>query len=227
MSQTPDEREALDAVLADFRTEIHTSFPARVTAYDAVKQTVDVLPGIQREYPTADGSLATEAIGELRSIPVQWPRAGSFAITFPIAVGDWVEIQCAEQSLLVWRLKGDPGSPPGISDPHGLNGCCAKPGWYPDKEKLSNVDPSFFVIRTENNSVRIVMSGSQVVLGDTSGAQFVALANKVATELSALKTAISGAATVANDGGAAFKSNLLAALSSWPASTAASMVKAK
>lgn len=38
-------------------------------------------------------------------------------------------------------------------------------------------------------------------------------------DLTTLKSAISGAAVVAGDGGAAFKANLIAALSSWPVGT--------
>lgn len=38
-------------------------------------------------------------------------------------------------------------------------------------------------------------------------------------DLTTLKSAIQGAAVVANDGGAAFKANLLAALASWPTGT--------
>jgi hypothetical protein len=191
MNRNPSEREALDAVLEDFRTEIHTSFPARVLAYDAAKQTVDVRPGIQREYPSDDPRvpLKTEPLPDLMAIPVQWPRAGGFAITFPIQVGDWVEVQCAEQSLLVWRQKGDVGSPPGVSCPHGLNGACAKPGWYPDKQKLSSVDTSNMVIRSEDNGVRIVIAGNMVTIGDTTGAQFLALANKVDQALTKIQTA--------------------------------------
>lgn len=59
--------------------------------------------------------------------------------------------------------------------------------------------------------------GSQLTeLKIGSGSEAVALASKVATELNQLKSAIQGAATVPNDGGAAFKTNIIAALSGWP-----------
>lgn len=58
------------------------------------------------------------------------------------------------------------------------------------------------------------------------GADFVALAGLVSSQLSTLKSAISGAAVIANDGGAAFKTNIMGALASWPGSVAASKVKA-
>lgn len=55
----------------------------------------------------------------------------------------------------------------------------------------------------------------------------VALANLVIDQLSALKSAINGAAVGSSDGGAAFKSALLSALSSWPQSVSAAKTKAE
>lgn len=57
------------------------------------------------------------------------------------------------------------------------------------------------------------------------GADYVALASKVEAQLTALKGAINGAAVAPADGGALFKANLMAALSSWPGSTASTSVK--
>jgi hypothetical protein len=65
-----------------------------------------------------------------------------------------------------------------------------------------------------------------VVLKLAGGADFVALAALVATQLTSLKAAINGAAVSAGDGGATFKTNIMAALASWPGSVAASKVKA-
>jgi hypothetical protein len=58
------------------------------------------------------------------------------------------------------------------------------------------------------------------------GADFVALAAKVATELNVLKSAITSAVIVPLDGGASLKSSILTALTTWPGSVAASKVKA-
>jgi hypothetical protein len=63
-------------------------------------------------------------------------------------------------------------------------------------------------------------------LGAETGADFVALASLVEAQFNALKTAISTAVIVPGDGGASLKATLLAALSAWPASTAATKVKA-
>ncbi len=55
--------------------------------------------------------------------------------------------------------------------------------------------------------------GGEVLVGDSP----VALATKA--DLDNLKTAISAAAVVAQDGGAALKANIIAALATWPAGT--------
>lgn len=65
-----------------------------------------------------------------------------------------------------------------------------------------------------------------ILLKLAGGDDFVALAAKVATQLSTLKSALTSAIVVPLDGGASFKATLLAALASWPASVAASKVKA-
>ncbi len=187
-----NERDAIDGVLRDFRRTLHTSFPARVLAYDAVDQTVDVRPAIQREAPTDDVETPVmyEVLPDLFAVPVQWPRAGGGALTFPIAVGDWVEVACAEQSLLAWREQGGTGKTPGLNDPHGLNGAIAKPGWYPDTEKLTGVSTTDVVLRAP--------TGGSVVLGSQTSAQFVALANLVDARMSAIVTKINANVAIYN-----------------------------
>jgi len=71
-----------------------------------------------------------------------------------------------------------------------------------------------------------IIDADEIKLGKDA-ANEVALHNLVESELASLKSAISGAAVVANDGGAALQTNIIGALSSWPGSTAASKVKAE
>lgn len=78
-----------------------------------------------------------------------------------------------------------------------------------------------------HRSDRSTLTAPEIRLGSDAATELVALASLVEAQLSALKTAISSAAVVSGDGGAAFKANLIAALSAWPATTAASKVKAE
>lgn len=67
-----------------------------------------------------------------------------------------------------------------------------------------------------NSAVIVLIKGSTVEIR-TAGGAAAALATKA--DLTALHSAISGAAVVPNDGGAAFKANILAALGAWPTGT--------
>jgi len=62
------------------------------------------------------------------------------------------------------------------------------------------------------------LDGAVTVVG---GSQAVALGQKVSDALTTLKNAISSAATVPQDGGAAFKAAIVGALAAWPPSVAA------
>lgn len=182
---TPTQREALERVLKAGRRSLHTAFPARVVVYDADAQTVDVEPQLMRELEGEEGALDFERLPILHDVPIQWARAGGFVVTFPIAVGDFVEIVCAEQSTLAWRETGEV-SGPGVSQPHGLNGAIARPGWYPDTKKLSGVSTTDLVLGKEDGSATIkVKPDGSVTLAADAGALAVALAPLVEAAIAA------------------------------------------
>lgn len=60
-----------------------------------------------------------------------------------------------------------------------------------------------------------------------SGAQYLSRDDKVQQQLNAIKSAISGATVVANDGGASLKSTILSSLSNFPGDTACETIKAR
>lgn len=66
-----------------------------------------------------------------------------------------------------------------------------------------------------------------IVARAAQAVEFVALANLVDAQLDALKQAIVGWTPVASDGGAALKTALTTLFTTWPASVAASKVKAR
>lgn len=219
---TPTQREALDAVLRGGRRSLHTSFPAKVLAYDLAAQTVDVEPQLMRELQDDEGTIEYEKLPVLYDVPVQFQRAGKAYFGLPIAVGDYMEITCAEQSTLVWRNVGEV-SEPGLTCPHGLNGCIAKPGWYPDNKRLTNVSATDVVIGFEDSdaTIRIKPDGA-IVLGGEAGALAVALAPLVEK---AIQAAITGHTHTGVTTGAGVSGN--GALAGDVLSMAAQQVKAR
>jgi hypothetical protein len=226
MSASPSPRQAFDRVLANVRSTLHTAFPAQVLAYDVAAQTVDLRPAIEREVPTDDPRTPWDLLPlpDLYGVQLMWPRGGSYAWTFPLKPGDWVLVLCAEQSTMLWRSRGEAPSPPGILDAHGLNGCVALPGWFPDKDRLANVSTTDLVIGAEDGSatIRIKPDGTVVLSEDAVALALAPLVEK------AIEAAIKGHThTVSTTGTAAAQSGTTAVgvLGGTVLSTAASKVK--
>jgi hypothetical protein len=183
----------IDRVLSDMRAELHTAFPARVLAYDADAQTVDVRPALLREVPNDEPSepWGFEQLPDLLNVPFMALRTSKYGVLLPVEPGDWVLVLCAEQSTMLWRSRGDAPAHPGLNDPHGLNGCVAIPGWFPDAEKLESISTTDLVIGKLDGSasVRIQADGT-IVLGTVDGAHPIARADKVEAELKAIKATL-------------------------------------
>jgi hypothetical protein len=168
--------EAVTALIADAMTSVHTAFPAKVTAYDAAKQTVEVQPQIRRWLLEDDGTLVHEDLPVLVGIPVAFPRGGGFHMSFPLAAGDFVLVICSDHPTVAWRTSGDVSNA-GIAERHGLNGCFALPCGYPDTEALSPAPSgSDLVLSSDNGSTVLSMdasgnvniTGTLTVTGDIS-----------------------------------------------------------
>lgn len=243
----PDEADVLQSWLEQHSSEIRTAMPGRIVRYDATKQVADVQPLVRLPVPQPDGSVVQEDQPVVPSVPVIFPRSTAYSLTLPLTEGDTVLLVCCESAIGSWRVGSGAVSDPGDERRHHLSNAVALPGLYRAAQALTHAAPNggpAMVLGHDTTGCRValgadgsctitrgttvvveVTASGEVRLG-TGAAQFVALSNLVNTQLSALKTAISGAAVLAGDGGATFKTNLLAALSTWPGSTAAGSVKA-
>jgi hypothetical protein len=251
----PTDEDIADAREERLRLDMETAFPARVQSYDPDLQVADLVPLVRRQVPQPDGSHTTEALPVLPSVPVCFPRVGVWFLSFPIAPGDTGLVVVCSGDIGPWRIGGGDVTDPGDLRRHHLSHAVFLPaGLVPRSRALtqtgaagtSGSTTTGLVLGSDNASgprlllradgavevetngataLRVETNGT-VHLGAATGAAFVALASSVTTQLAALKSAISGAAVVPNDGGAAFKTNLIAALSSWPGDVAATKTKA-
>lgn len=156
---------------------IHTAIPGRVESYDAGTQTASIVPMVIPTVPGADedDGEAAAPLPKLLSVPVIFPRAGDFAITFPVRKGDTVLLIFAERDIGRWRATGEREQPI-VSTPHGISGAVAIPGLYPSGEALSGVhEDALFLGQPGGFGVRITDERAEVG-GDSDAA---ALASKV------------------------------------------------
>ena len=114
---------AIENQLAD----VYTSIPGVIETYDPEKMLCAVRPTIKQIIDDTEGKKQTEALPLLQAVPVEFPGAGDFAITFPIEKGDTGRIVFCLNNIGEWLKKG------GIVDPgdrrlHGLSGAVFVPG---------------------------------------------------------------------------------------------------
>lgn len=188
----------------------------RVLSYDAARQSCSVQP-IPRH---PDGRL----LPRVDNVPVVFPTAGFAAITLPVAVGDTVLLLAADWAIDQWLTSGSEASP-ADKRTHDLNDFIAVPGLTHYGAPRQNAADDKLRVTVDGAVVVEVGADGIVHLGGNVATQALAIAASVSTALDSLKSAISGAAVVTGDGGAAFKSAIVASLAAWPPSVATTKVK--
>jgi len=252
----PDLLDLLDATRDRTAQTIRGPMPGRVERYDAATQTADVLPLLRSPVTQPDGSVVFEDAPVVPAVRVLWPRVGAWALTAALVPGDTVLLLPLEGSPGAWLVGDGGVADPEDLRRHHLGSCVALPGLYVSSRALARAahatgpegaladTDGAVVLGSDGDAARITLRPSGVVeiaqgsavvakidadgtvhLGGAAGS-LVALASLVNTQLTALKSAINDAAVVPNDGGAALKANIMAALASWPSSVAATKVSA-
>lgn len=216
--------EVVRAGIEAAKADLHTCLPAIITAWDPATQLADVKPVVRQHYLDEDMTLQSEQMPVIPSVPVVFPRTQSFAITFPVAVGDRCLLIFSESSTDRYLANGGTDVDDPITRRHALDDAFALIGGWPNADKINTVETDAITIgHTGVSSPRIYVQDDLIGLGEKNPSEFVALATKVLTELQAIVAgfnahthSVSGAATLV-------PSSLLGA----PSSVAATTVKAK
>lgn len=220
MATEPTLEEVLSDVLDSRIADIHTALPGSVVRYDSSKQTADVQPMIRCAELDADGNVTTRSYPVLPSIPVAFPAAGGFAITFPVQAGDTGLLVFCELPIDRWRSTGQESHPADIRR-HSTTAAVFYPGLRPTARAFTpaNVAEDLTIGRSPNGPTIHLKPDGSVHLGESTATDFVALATLVDARLSTIVNAFN------THGHAAFDtapSTLIPAL----ASVAAKKVKA-
>lgn len=172
--QTPSLRGLLDRVLAQGLEGLRVSLPGRVEAYDPATQKADVQPLVKRRVVDAAGVTQVERLPVVPSVPVMFPGAGPYSITFPIAVGDVVLLVFADASLDLWLARGGEVDPEDTRA-HAHTDAIAIPGLRDFAHPVTPAPPSS----------AMVLTAGEVRIGSSTAADPVALKS----DLDALKAA--------------------------------------
>jgi hypothetical protein len=193
--RSPTMAEVFNRILTSFQHNIHVSMPGVVKSYDSSTQKADIQPGIQEVLTDDKGEPQVFDLPVLYNVPVIFPRAGDFFISFPISAGDTVLLIFCERPIDQWMEQGSftakDAFPPGLRSMHDLNGAVAYAGMYPSANALSEASSSHMVAGKDGGQqIAIEASSGEIHAGESgsSSLEFVALANLVLSELQAVKT---------------------------------------
>lgn len=102
---------ALDSFGASLAFQTHVSLPCVVQRFDPYKQVVDVQPLIREKLLNPENVISYEQYPLLVNVPVVYPRAGGFSITFPISAGDECLVVFSDLAIDNWWLNGNVQNP--------------------------------------------------------------------------------------------------------------------
>lgn len=101
-----DQEEAMRTALTGWQAGIWTAIPGIVTAVDLATMTLSVQPAIQGQVTDERGRVQFVNLPLLIHVPIQFPKAGGFALTLPIEAGDEVLVIWASRCIDAWWQSG-------------------------------------------------------------------------------------------------------------------------
>ena len=208
MSTEPTLAEIIRVAAENRERDLFTALVGVVQAYTPGPPgppVVDVLPVIKRALPDRSGGIVHEDLPVIPNVPVIFPSVGNFSFSWPIAPGDHVLLVCTGWSHQAWRETGAV-SEPGDLRTHEVGNAVA----------FAGVHPKTTTIPTAADAALLEVDGITVthVQVGAGAADFVTLDGLIQARLGELFDAITNAVPKPGglDGGAQFKTQLLAAL---------------
>lgn len=222
----PTLAEIIDRAITSRLADLFLPMPAIVQAFYPASTgqaaAVDALPVVQRFVPTdSDGSLAAEDLPVVPNVPLVYPTGGGCRISWPLVPGDTVLLIPLYLAITQWRLSGLPSTAPNVDQGlHHLGNCVALAGLTADLGAPPAV-PSPGPLTIDVGTGQVILAAGTVLLGAADAAEAVALASKVANELSAIQTTLGSASAPSGGGAVTFGSPYT------PGDVASTMTKAK
>lgn len=153
--------------------DLRVAIPGIVQSFDNVKQTCAVKVAIQEwvnvPLPATNG-IPSQARNNpqwvtivVEDVPVVFPRAGGFSITFPVVPGDECLLVFADACIDAWYVNGGVQAQM-AKRRHSLSDAFALFGPWSQKRTLANYSTSSLQIRANNGSVSIDITDGKITI---------------------------------------------------------------
>ncbi|EHL08969.1 hypothetical protein HMPREF0322_00392 [Desulfitobacterium hafniense DP7] len=143
--------------------DIRVAVPGIIQSFDAGAQTATVQPAIREKIVDPAGNVSDVALPLLLDVPVVFPKAGGFAITFPVKKGDECLVVFGDMCIDGWWSAG------GIQNQlekrrHDLSDGFAILGVSNQPNKVQNYNASNLEIRSLSGGQKIELSDNGINL---------------------------------------------------------------
>lgn len=105
------EEQVIQRLINNIGFGIHVALPAVVQSYNAQAQTVECQPTIRERVIQPDGEITYMEYPLLVNVPVAFPQAGAYSITFPVSKGDECIVLFSDLSIDNWWKYGNVQNP--------------------------------------------------------------------------------------------------------------------
>ena len=173
-----------------------TALPGMVVSVNLTAQTVSVQPTIQGQMTAPDGSVQLVNLPLLVDVPIVWPRAGGFALTFPVTIGDEVLVVFASRCIDSWYQSGGIAAP-AESRMHDLSDGFAILAPTSQPRVLANVQTDGMELRNESRSTFIKLTETGIVIQGN----ITHIGNQTSTGTTTMTGAINLTGNVVHSGG--------------------------
>lgn len=159
-----DPEEALRLALEGYTSGLWTALPGVIVDVDIDidAMTVSVQPTIQGVNTNAQGNQQFVNLPVLLDVPLVFPSAGGYTLTFPIKEGDEVLVVFASRAIDAWWQSGGIGKPV-EARMHDLSDGFAIPGPHSQATKLSDISTASVQLRNDDGDTYIEINDDQEI----------------------------------------------------------------
>lgn len=183
-----DPEEAQRLVLDGRQVSIWTAIPGIIQSVDFEAMTCEVQPTIQGVIFDENSNQTFVNLPLLVDVPLVFPSAGGFILTFPIAAGDEVLVVFASRCIDAWWQSGGIQKPMearmhDLSDGFAIPGPRSQPNVVPGISEtdvqLRNQDGTTYVGITDDGKIELVSPVKIAVTGDLTVSGTIVAAGEI------------------------------------------------
>lgn len=170
-----DAEAGMRAALDGRQANIWTAAPGIVIDVNMADNTLSVQVAIKAQVENPDGSIELVNIPPLVKVPIQWPKAGGFALTLPVKPDDEVLVIFASRCIDAWWQSGGiqramEARMHDLSDGFAIVGISSVPNALVNvsttEAQLRTEDGSTYLSITADNKIKMVASAGIEVTGN-------------------------------------------------------------